>query len=171
MKYSLAVLSALVIALCVLIFIMVRTHDARFNALETKLAAAAAEHEVGITMAWLQRWTDKLGRAADAGNWPLADFYLHEIDETAEDLIKAGVVDEGHDISALTRAMLLPVVESLESAVKARDAAVFDQRYTALIQTCNACHAATGHGQVQIARPSPAINPWNQDFRPAPAQP
>ncbi|MCW5547620.1 MAG: hypothetical protein KIT44_01515 [Opitutaceae bacterium] len=168
MKFFLSLLAALLVALCLLMAVSLRTNEARFRAIEARLAPAEPVHEVGITMAWIQRWTDKLGRAAAAENWELADFYLHEIEETAGDLINAGVVDEGHDISALVRTMLMPAVESVEEAVKARDAALFDRRYTAMIQTCNACHVATAHGQVQIAVPPAALNPWSQEFRPAP---
>lgn len=163
MKFFLALLSALVVALSLLLFIALRASDARFAAIEAKLVPE--QTEVGITMAWMQRWTDKLGRAAEAGHWELAGFYLHEIEETAEGLIEAKVVDEGHNISELVRAMLMPAIESLEGAVANKDAALFATRYTALIQTCNACHVATDHSAIRIAAPSTALNPWSQDFR------
>jgi hypothetical protein len=163
MKFFLALLSALVIALSLLLFIALRANDARFAAIESKLAPV--QTEVGITMAWMQRWTDKLRRAAEAGHWELASFYLHEIEETAEGLIAAKVVDEGHNISELLRTMLMPAIESLEQAAEAKDAALFDARYIALIQTCNACHVTTDHAAIRIAAPSSALNPWNQDFR------
>ncbi len=171
MKFSLAILSTLVIALCGLFFLTHRINDARFAAMEARLAATAVEedYEVGITMAWLQRWTDKLGRSAEAGHWELASFYLHEIEETAEDLINAGVEDEGHNISELVRGMLWPAIEPLEAAVEARDAALFATRYTALIQNCNSCHGATGFAHVRITPPAPP-NPWNQDFTPLPKE-
>jgi len=165
MKFFLALLSALVIALCVLLFIALRANDARFAAIEAKLVPE--QTEVGITMAWLQRWTDKLGRAADAGHWELASFYLHEIEETAGGLVAAQVVDEGHDISSLIQSMLLPAIEAAEEAVEAKNNALFTTHYTALIQTCNACHVATNHGAIRIAAPPIALNPWSQDFRPA----
>lgn len=169
MKFFLALLAALVIALSLLLFIALRANDARFVAIETKLVPA--QSELGITMAGLQRWTDKLGRAAEAGNWELAGFYLHEIEETAEGLVQAQVVHEGHNISALVQTMLLPVVEGLEEATEAKDTAVFATRYTALIQTCNACHVTTDHGAIRIAAPSTALNPWSQDFRASPPAP
>ncbi len=163
MKFFLALLSVMVIALSLLLFIALRANDARFAAIEAQLNP---EHsEVGITMAWMQRWTDKLGRAAEAGHWELASFYLHEIEETAEGLVEAQVVDAGHDISALVRTLLLPAIESLEEATEAKDVALFTTRYTALIETCNACHAKTDHGAIRIAAPSTALNPWSQDFR------
>lgn len=164
MKFFLALLAALVIALCVLLFIALRANDARFAAIEAKLVPE--QTEVGITMAWLQRWTDKLGRSAEAGHWALAGFYLHEIEETAAGLVAAKVVDEGHNISALIQTMLLPAIAGAEVAVEARDSALFAKRYDALIQTCNACHVTTDHAAIRIAAPPTALNPWSQDFRP-----
>lgn len=163
MKFFLALLAALVIALSLLLFIALRANDARFAAIEAMLVPE--QKEVGITMAWMQRWTDKLGRAAEAGHWELAGFYLHEIEETAEGLIEAKVVDEGHNISELLRTMLVPVIQSLEQAADAKDAALFGAHYATLIQTCNACHVTTDHGAIRIAAPSTALNPWSQNFR------
>jgi mono/diheme cytochrome c family protein len=125
------------------------------------------DYDLVGAMSSLQRWTDKLGRAAAAGNWPLADFYLHEIEEATEDLAKAGVVYHEQPVSQLTGLMLEPAVESLEQAVKAQDAALFRTRYPAFVQTCNACHQATGYGFLRVTEPEPSPNPWNQDFAPS----
>jgi hypothetical protein len=128
----------------------------------------AEEIELAKSMAWMQTWTDKAGRAGAAENWELADFYLHELEEAAEELIDARVVYEGHKVGELVKTMLEPAIESLEGAVKAKDPVLFAERYTTLIATCNACHVTTEHGYVRIAAPDLSINPWAQDFRPVP---
>ncbi len=130
-------------------------------------AHSESEYDLVGAMASLQRWTDKLGRAGAAENWPLADFYLHEMEEAAEELAEAGVVYHDQPVSQLTGVMLKPAVESLEEAVKAQDAALFRTRHTVLVQTCNACHTATGYGFIRITPPDLSINPWNQNFSPA----
>jgi hypothetical protein len=128
----------------------------------------SAEVELAKSMAWMQTWTDKAGRAGAAENWPLADFYVHELEEAAEELIEAGVVYEGHQVGELVKTMLEPAIEALEDAVKAQNAGLFAERYTTLIATCNACHVATEHAYVRVTAPDLTINPWAQDFTPAP---
>jgi hypothetical protein len=124
------------------------------------------DYDLVGAMAALQRWTDKLGRAGAAENWPLADFYLHEIEELSADLVAAGVVYHGQPVGRYTGVMLVPVVEAVEEAVKTGDAALFRERYTLLVQTCNACHVTTGYGHLVMTEPDLSFNPWPQDFRP-----
>jgi hypothetical protein len=130
-----------------------------------------SEYDLVGAMASLQRWTDKLGRAGAAGNWPLADFYLHEMEEATEELAEAGVIYHEQPVSQLTGVMLKPAVESLEEAVKAKDAELFRTRYTTLVQTCNVCHSATGYGFIRVTEPVLSFNPWNQDFTPPASTP
>jgi len=139
-----------------------------FTACSRPPAAEAEAFDLVGAMGDLQRWTDKLGRAAEVGNWPLADFYLHEIEETTKALVAAGIVYHDQPVSQLTGAMLEPAVHVLENAVKARDAELFRRDYATFVQTCNACHAATDFAFIRITAPDVAVNPWNQDFRPAP---
>jgi hypothetical protein len=128
----------------------------------------AEEHDLVHSMAMMQRWLDKTGRAAAEENWPLADFYLHELEETTDDLVAAQVVYHDQPVSVLTATMLVPAIEALEEAAKAENSVLFRSRYETLVLTCNACHDATGYGFIRITLPDPSVNPWNQDFRPAP---
>ena len=149
---------------CGYLLTSLRQTGARVAALEAALADESPE--VGIAMAWIQRWTDKLGRAADAGHWELAGFYLHEIEETADELIAAGVIEEdGTNISELMKTMLMPAVESLEEAVAAQDLGPFVTHYTTFINTCNDCHVAAKHPFIKVTHPSIGLNPWGQEFR------
>src|SRR5690606_28866725 len=59
----------------------------------------AAEHgELAPHMASLQRFAEKLHLAGEAGNWALAGFYEHEIEETAEAVIEGGFEEDGQEI-------------------------------------------------------------------------
>lgn len=124
------------------------------------------EHgELAPAMASLQRFAEKLHLAGEAGNWELASFYEHEIEETAEPLIAGGFEADGHEVGPLVERWLLPAVERVGEAIGAADRAAFGTAYGELVTACNACHAATGHGFVRIVVPDG--NPYpSQDFAP-----
>jgi len=112
-----------------------------------------AEGELAYHMAYLQRYADKLYFAGTAANRPLADFYLHEIEETAEMIVAEGPVEDGVEIGPLVEAMLLPAVERAEGAVASGERTAFADAYAGLVDACNACHQATAHGFVEVVVP------------------
>lgn len=126
----------------------------------------AAEHgELAPHMASLQRFAEKLHLAGEAGNWALAGFYEHEIEETAEAVIEGGFEEDGQEIGPLVEQWLLPAVERVGEAIEAADGAAFGTAYGDLVTACNACHAVTDHGFIQIVVPDG--NPYpSQDFAP-----
>ncbi len=144
---------------------------ALFTALDAKKAPSpekAADPEdfkLGAAMGNMQRFTEKLHFAGQAGNWELADFYLHEIEETTEEIVDAKVVDEGVAVGELMKAMLPPSIESVKEAIQSRDVAQFSSRYEGLVSSCNACHTSAKHGFVKIVVPkTPTYQ--SQDFSP-----
>jgi len=62
-------------------------------------ATAAATPEVAVYMERIQAFSNKLWSAGKAGNLPLAEFYRHEMKEAMEELAKAGIVDDGVNVS------------------------------------------------------------------------
>lgn len=144
---------------------------ALITALEAKKAASPKvlvdpeDFELGAAMGNMQRFAEKLHFAGQAGNWALADFYLHEIDEITEAIIKAKVVDEGVAVGESMKAMLPPSIASVREAIQSRDAAQFASRYEGLLTSCNACHANTKHAFVKIVVPNKPTY-QNQDFSP-----
>jgi hypothetical protein len=129
---------------------------------------APEEFDLVGSMSSLQRWTDKVFRAAEAENWPLADFYAHELEEVTDELARAGVVYEGARVSELVTSLLAPAVERLEAAAKAKDLPLFRTQYAALLASCNQCHTTTNYGSITIAPPDLSVQPWAQAFGPAP---
>jgi cytochrome c553 len=122
-------------------------------------------YELAPAMGHMQRFAEKLYFAGQANNWPLADFYLHEIEESAEEIIQAGVVDEGVAVSSFLKAMLPPALAGVKEAVQKKDRQQFLSRYEGLVASCNACHQSTKHGFVRITVPrQPTYQ--NQDFAP-----
>lgn len=125
---------------------------------------ARADSGLAALMHILQTHAHKLQLSVEARNGELAYFYLHELEETAAEIIAEVAEYDGYPIAALTREMLLPAVESLEEAVKARQWADSDARFTKLLKSCNGCHVVAGHGFIRIVPASG--NPFAQDFAP-----
>ncbi len=136
----------------------------RVRALEATVNAPK-DFPLGETMGYLQRYAEKIWLAGTDGNWDLADYYSGELGETADDVIQAHLTKEGVDVSKTMAIMLPPALSSVADAVKARNPALFRERYQALVGTCNACHQAAKHPFIQIAVPKGDGANWNQVFR------
>jgi len=104
--------------------------------------------------------------AGETGNWELAKFYQHEMEETAEAVIDAHVMDEGFPVSKTMSTMLPDALDSVKAALNAKDRDLFRSRYTSLVATCNACHGAANHAFIRVAVPTGPSAFWNQDFTP-----
>lgn len=125
------------------------------------------EHaELAEPMGQMQYFSQKLGYAIEAENTELADFYLHELEELAGTIREEITEYEGFQIAELTGAMLVPMLEAQEEALDSGDWSATQQSYEQLIQSCNACHAGTEHGFIQIT-PAEGEPPFNQRFAPA----
>lgn len=129
---------------------------------------ASEQHEdaeLALQMAHLQRWTHKTTLALQERNPELADFYLHEMEETIEGIQEEVPTYEGHPIADLTEEMLVPSVESVDEALDEEDWSRVDKRVQDLVQSCNQCHTATEHGFIQIEVQE--ANPYPQNFSPS----
>jgi hypothetical protein len=121
--------------------------------------------ELAVYMGRMQVYTEKTWFAGKAKNWELASFYLHEIEEIIEEVEKAKVVEDGHDISTLITTSLSTPVRQLEEAIKTQDLPKFEERYPIVVRNCNNCHAATKHAFIQLKTPDrPAFS--SQIFEP-----
>jgi hypothetical protein len=127
----------------------------------------ADEDDLIGLMGALQKYTHKLQLSLDHGNRELAGFYIHEIEETLEEI---GEIDEydGHPVGRLSSSMMIPRIEAIDAALEnAADTGVLSaagREFDRLVDACNACHTATGHGFIVIRRNS--ANPWLQSFEP-----
>jgi hypothetical protein len=147
------------------------------NASSNKAAATTAkpgksakddEHgpELAHYMSWLQRYAQKAGFAIRGKNKRLAYFYMHEMEETLEDVMKHFVVHDGKPIGKLAKVMLMPSLERLEKSLKAPKVPwkkAWNQ-YKAVINSCNACHTATGYAFLKMT-PANGPVPFNQVFK------
>lgn len=138
------------------------------GAIFTSSSAQANGPGLATLMERMQTYTHKLQLSVEARNGPLADFYLHELEEVAEYVVENIPAYGDYPIGELTREMMLPSIERLEDVVEAADWPAADTGFKAVLEACNACHVVTGHGFIRIA---PAgVNPFAQDFSPAEAE-
>lgn len=132
---------------------------------ETEGTAEESPEEVELAsqMADLQRWTHKTVLALDARNAELADFYLHEVEETVERIQEDVPTYEGHPVAELSQQILVPNVDALDKALDERAWPTVDARVQELAQSCNRCHRETDHGFIQVDLDT-VQNPFPQDF-------
>lgn len=124
--------------------------------------ATATEPGLAVVMERMQTYTHKLQLSIAARNAPLAGFYLHELEETAEFIIENIESYDDQPVGQLTEQMLMPAVELLEDAVQDADWGAGDQQFAMMLEACNGCHVASGHGEIRIVPASG--NPFAQDF-------
>lgn len=168
-------LTLIVGALAVWSLALTRKQAERIAELEAMLAPAETsgsehdehEHEgiLVVGMGRLQVYADKLYFAGKAGNAPLVDFYLHEIEEVMEAIADASIVEDGHDISSYIKQMGLATVEGLEEGGILSNLDTFDQGYLTLINACNGCHTVTEHAMIKVQVPERAAF-TNQNYLP-----
>ncbi len=131
--------------------------DAKVRALESGSAAsataAAPAPEIAVYMARIQVYMHKLYWAGMAQNVPLADFYRHEINEVMEELARAGIVEDGLNISGNMAQIGLPAIEAMKAHLKEQGLVDFRARYEELATACNNCHAASGHAIIRVQVP------------------
>jgi hypothetical protein len=119
--------------------------------------------ELHVSMAYLQRYMDKLYFAGKANNKQLINYYIHELEEILEEIAEE---DPTYDEIALGKLALqygVTALENLEDKLLSGDSAKFATAYTLLMGACNGCHKSSNKGFIIIKKPtSPAFT--NQDF-------
>jgi hypothetical protein len=109
---------------------------------------------LGEYMTTIQLHAAKLWFAAEASNWELAAYELHELAETMEAVTKLNVEKGGVKISPVMDAVLKTQIAELERSVKAKDQTEFQKSYDETLSACNGCHSQSGHRFIQIIRPT-----------------
>lgn len=129
------------------------------RASERAMRARGDEATLLDHMVLMQRYVEKAALAADAGNWPLTEFYADKIDERATRVIDGGYVVDGVDVSAIAAEVADPRATALTEAAATRDSARFREAYDQMVDGCNTCHRRAGYGLVRIVRPDAARYP------------
>lgn len=130
------------------------------------VAPESEEPELAAYMTTLQRFSQKLGYSVSAKNYPLSKFYLHELEETFEEIKDEVPEHDGFEISSTVRKIMDPLLEDFEKSLEDKDWRLASSGYKDLIEGCNRCHRATEHEFLKITPASGKNNPFNQDFLP-----
>ncbi len=110
------------------------------------------EFPLGEYMGKLQYYAHKAGMAGKYQNWELAEFYVHELEETVEFLTKQNIIDEGKEVSKLL-SNIMPVVNLLDKNTKEKDAVEFPKTYQNLLRNCNNCHISVDKPYIVVQEP------------------
>jgi hypothetical protein len=115
---------------------------------------------LGEFMTGIQLHHAKLWFAGQNQNWPLADFEIHEIRESLDDINE--FCRDRPEVKSI--GMLKPSIDSVTEAIRQKDLRSFKNDFTILTGTCNNCHKATDHGfNVVVIPTNPPVS--NQDFK------
>ena len=111
---------------------------------------------LGEFMSSIQVHHEKLYFAGQNNNWKLADCEIHEIMEAVDDI--QHYATERPEVKELP--MLLPVLDSVNEAIKKQDKNLFNKNFVILTNTCNECHKAVNYdfNRVKIPETPPFSN-------------
>jgi len=133
--------------------------QAKVDSLNKKLAQTYRPG-LGEFMMGIQIHHAKIWYAGKNKNWALADFEVGEIRETLVD-VKQYCYDRP-EVKSLP--IIYPALDSLSSAIKAKDQQRFNKSFVLLTNACNNCHTVTNH-QFNVIK-TPETPPFtNQEFK------
>ena len=115
----------------------------------------------GEFMTSIQMHHAKLWFAGQNKNWKLADFEVHEIEETLENIQKFN----NDRIEVKSIGMINPAMDSINSAIQRKNIKSFTSSFNLLTNTCNNCHKTTEHEFNIVTIPS-SLPVVNQSFKP-----
>lgn len=115
---------------------------------------------LGEFMSSIQMHHAKLWFAGTNENWRLADFEIHEIMESVDDIpVYAADRPESKDV-----AILKPLLDSVNNAIEKKDSSLFRSTYISLTNTCNTCHRSVDYGFNIVTIPT-SLPVSNQQFQ------
>jgi hypothetical protein len=103
----------------------------------------------GEFMSSIQVHHNKLWFAGQNQNWKLADFEIHEIQESIDDIEKYQI--ERQESKKIE--MIKPALDSVIHAIDQENSTAFKSSFIFLTNTCNSCHKATNFEFNQVKLP------------------
>jgi hypothetical protein len=128
--------------------------------LKTQLANTY-KPELGELMTDVQAHHAKLYYAGHYQNWKLADYELKELQEIFDDIKKYNSDRQEVNLVGMIQGPLNQVTNS----IKNQDVKQFEDNFSALTNTCNACHVAAKYEFNVVKIPEEQMFS-NQDFKP-----
>lgn len=117
--------------------------------------------ELGELMSNVQAHHAKLWYAGHNQNWKLADYEVKELQETFEDIKKYNSDRQEVNLVGMIQGPLNQVTNSIQN----QDVKKFEDNFTTLTNTCNACHVAAKYEFNVVKIPEEQMFS-NQDFKP-----
>lgn len=117
------------------------------------------EIEIADLMLYIQHFHNKVYLASKNGNESLTTFYLNEMGEKMNEIVKGRIWSNGVNISQNMQTYGLKQVDAMLAQKPTEVFNAFDN----LTQACNSCHVASKHADIKIKTPVDVIY-YNQDF-------
>jgi hypothetical protein len=134
--------------------------QAHVDSLQKKLKDAY-KPGLGEYMLGIQLHHAKLWFAGSNKNWKLADFEVHEIGESLDNIKK--YCTDRPEVKSI--GMIDPAINSINTAIQQKDIQLFKTAFMTLTNNCNNCHKTTQHEFNVVTIPT-ALPVVNQDFKP-----
>jgi hypothetical protein len=142
------------------------SQSAEVHQLQTKVDSLQSKLDdtykpgLGEFMTGIQLHHAKLWFAGINKNWKLADFEVHEIGETLDDIKK--YCTDRPEVKSI--GMIDPAIADISAAIKRQDMQSFKSGFIQLTSDCNTCHKDNQHGFNVIIIPN-TLPVSNQDFK------
>jgi hypothetical protein len=133
--------------------------ESRVDSLQKKLDSAYTPGTGAIMNTIVQPHHLKLWFAGQNKNWALAEYERQELRGGFEKIQKY----HKNKPEAAAVAMIYPAIDSIEKAIRDKDAIAFKSNFVVLTNTCNTCHQALKYGFNVITVPT-AKSPNDQSF-------
>ena len=132
--------------------VLASSDEAKFEALEHQIEALQARitalEAYQTFTSFMPNFSERfhvMHRAGEAGDWAVA---AHEMQEMKRLTMLSTTIDG--EKGRLMQAMMGPNFEALDKAIEHGNHEKFQRALVQTIDTCNACHAATGSDFVQV---------------------
>ena len=109
---------------------------------------------LGEYMSGLQLHMAKMWFAAEASNWDLANYELHETSETMDAVAGLNVSRNNVDISVEIKSVLGSQIMNLQRAIDEQSLTAFTASYNKALSACNECHNSFGYRFIHVTTPS-----------------
>jgi hypothetical protein len=106
----------------------------------------------------------KLGLAGKERNWAYVTYESSELRNAFTRVARTIPVYRQIKLADMFAAGVIPTLDELDAAIKAKDPAKFDAAYGKLTESCDTCHVALEHAYVVIRAPQASPYP-DQDFK------
>ena len=100
----------------------------------------------------------KLGVAGRARNWPYAAYEASELRNAFNRIGRTVPTYRQQAIPDMFASAIVPSMDKLDAAIKAKDGKAFDAAYRSVTASCNNCHAGLDHAYIVIREPS--VSPY-----------